>query len=58
MIRYVLKERFDYKTLSAFTGVVTSRGRQQARLIFKRKVDKIMIENEEKGQYEPRKVVE
>jgi hypothetical protein len=32
-------------------------GRQQARLIFKRKVDQIMIENEKNNKYEPRKLV-
>ncbi len=27
-------------------------------MIFKRKIDRVMIENEEQGKYEPRKIVE
>ena len=58
VLRYGLKENFDYKTLSSFTGITTSKGRQQAKLIFKRKVDQIMRENEEQDTYEPRKLIE
>lgn len=57
-MRYCLKDNYDFETISKFTGITTARGRHQAKIIFKRKVDKIMIENEEKGVFEPRKIVE
>jgi hypothetical protein len=57
-VRFALKDYDDYGMLTKFTGVTTSRGRQQAKMIFKRKIDKIMIENEEQNKYEPRKVIE
>ena len=44
-MRYSLRDVGDYKALAAFTGVTTSKGRQQARMLFKRKVEQIMIEN-------------
>ena len=46
IVRHILKKnKADYEILSKFTGITTARGRQQAKLIFKRKVDHIMIEN-------------
>lgn len=57
-MRYCLKDNYDFETISKFTGITTARGRHQAKVIFKRKVDKIMIENEEKGVFEPKKIVE
>jgi hypothetical protein len=51
MTRHILKENSDYNTIAKFTGVTTARGRQQAKMIFKRKIDKIMIENEQQGKY-------
>jgi len=58
VLRFGLREDSDYKTLSSFTGITTSKGRQQARLIFKRKVDRQMRENEEQNTFEPRKLIE
>lgn len=58
LVRYTLKsQQADYQTLSKFTGVTTARGKQQAKLIFKRKVDQIMLTNKSQQKYEPRKVV-
>jgi hypothetical protein len=58
LVRFTLKtQQADYKTLAKFTGVTTARGKQQARMIFKRRVDHIMIANKEEGKYEPRKIV-
>ena len=45
LFRAALRKEATYKNVSDFSGVTTSRGRQQARLLFKRKVDQIMIEN-------------
>lgn len=44
VVRYTLKQQqADYPTLAKFTGITTAQGRQQAKLIFKRKIDQIMI---------------
>lgn len=51
VVRYALQDHKDYGMLSKFTGVTTARGRQQALMIFKRKVDRVMIENEKQGKY-------
>ena len=46
VVRHLLKkDQADYEMVSKFTGVTTARGRQQAKMIFKRKVDRIMIQN-------------
>lgn len=36
----LLKQNADYKTIANFTGVTTAKGRQQAKLILKRRVQK------------------
>jgi len=45
IVRATLKDDWDYKKTAEFTGVTTARGRQQARMILRRRVQKIMIEN-------------
>ena len=37
--------------------MTTAKGRQQQRMIYKRHIEKIMIENEKDGKYEPKKLV-
>lgn len=52
VVRHLLKkEQAGYDVLSKFTGVTTARGRQQSKLIFKRKVDRMMLQNEQEGKY-------
>lgn len=52
MVRFTLKaQRADYKTLAKFTGVTTAKGKQQARMLFKRRVDHIMLANKKEGKY-------
>lgn len=58
LVRFILKKQdASHKELARFTGVTTARGKQQARLIFKRKVDQVMLANQQSGTYEPRKVI-
>ena len=58
MVRHILKtDKADYKTLARYTGLTTAKGRQQQKLIFKRKVEQVMLDNQNEGKYEPKKLV-
>lgn len=41
VVRHILKQhQSDYQTVAQFTGVTTAKGRQQAKMLFKRKVQR------------------
>ena len=58
MVRYWLKkDKADYKKLAMYTGLTTAKGRQQQKMIYRRKVEQVMLDNQKEGKYEPKKLV-